>query len=79
MKIDSANFGSHTGPSESMDSSASSLDLTTEVENPSHAVTSVASLSPETYRSLKEISSELTIRGRYEEEAIVRCTSSAVD
>ncbi|KAF3601958.1 hypothetical protein F2Q69_00037583 [Brassica cretica] len=30
-------------------------------------------------RSLKEISSELTIRGRYEEEAIVRCTSSAVD
>ncbi|KAF3590664.1 hypothetical protein DY000_02021651 [Brassica cretica] len=29
--------------------------------------------------SLKEISSELTIRGRYEEEAIVRCTSSAVD
>ncbi|KAF3511982.1 hypothetical protein F2Q69_00007536 [Brassica cretica] len=31
------------------------------------------------FRSLKEISSELTIRGRYEEEAIVRCTSSAVD
>ncbi|KAF3554201.1 hypothetical protein F2Q69_00011829 [Brassica cretica] len=31
------------------------------------------------YRSLKEISSELTIRGRYEEEAIIRCTSSAVD
>ncbi|KAF2562025.1 hypothetical protein F2Q70_00017304 [Brassica cretica] len=30
-------------------------------------------------KSLKEISSELTIRGRYEEEAIVRCTSSAVD
>ncbi|KAF3598308.1 hypothetical protein F2Q69_00037689 [Brassica cretica] len=30
-------------------------------------------------RSLKEISSELTIRGRYEEEAIVQCTSSAVD
>ncbi|KAF3602918.1 hypothetical protein F2Q69_00035081 [Brassica cretica] len=29
--------------------------------------------------SLKEISSELTIRGRYEEEAIVRCTSSSVD
>ncbi|KAF3592147.1 hypothetical protein DY000_02023975, partial [Brassica cretica] len=29
--------------------------------------------------SLKEISSKLTIRGRYEEEAIVRCTSSAVD
>ncbi|KAF3502788.1 hypothetical protein F2Q69_00041847 [Brassica cretica] len=29
--------------------------------------------------SLKEISSELTIRGRYEEEAIVRCTSSFVD
>ncbi|KAF2576033.1 hypothetical protein F2Q70_00003718 [Brassica cretica] len=29
--------------------------------------------------SLKEISSELTIRGRYEEEAIVRCTSSVVD
>ena len=28
--------------------------------------------------SLKEISSELTIRGRYEEEAIVRYTSSAV-
>ncbi|KAF3600017.1 hypothetical protein F2Q69_00036226 [Brassica cretica] len=52
MKIDSANFGSHTGPSESMDSSASSLDLTAEVENPSHAVTSVASLSPETYRFL---------------------------
>ncbi|KAF3528310.1 hypothetical protein DY000_02041816 [Brassica cretica] len=33
----------------------------------------------EHFRSLKEISSELTIRGRYEEEAIVRCTSSAVD
>ncbi|KAF2582589.1 hypothetical protein F2Q68_00004971 [Brassica cretica] len=31
------------------------------------------------FRSLKEISSELTIRGRYEEEAIVRRTSSAVD
>ncbi|KAF3605796.1 hypothetical protein DY000_02048513 [Brassica cretica] len=31
------------------------------------------------YKSSKEISSELTIRGRYEEEAIVRCTSSAVD
>ncbi|KAF3547190.1 hypothetical protein DY000_02007130 [Brassica cretica] len=31
------------------------------------------------YGSLKEISSELTIRGRYEEEAIVRCRSSAVD
>ncbi|KAF2555413.1 hypothetical protein F2Q68_00014517 [Brassica cretica] len=31
------------------------------------------------FRSLKEISSELTIRGRYEEEAIVRCTSSVVD
>ncbi|KAF2613202.1 hypothetical protein F2Q70_00012426 [Brassica cretica] len=31
------------------------------------------------HQSLKEISSELTIRGRYEEEAIVRCTSSAVD
>ncbi|KAF3570292.1 hypothetical protein F2Q69_00059124 [Brassica cretica] len=30
-------------------------------------------------RSLKEISSELAIRGRYEEEAIVRRTSSAVD
>ncbi|KAF3597087.1 hypothetical protein DY000_02021027 [Brassica cretica] len=30
-------------------------------------------------KSLKEISSELTIRGRYEEEAIVRCTSSTVD
>ncbi|KAF2548858.1 hypothetical protein F2Q70_00020136 [Brassica cretica] len=30
------------------------------------------------YRSLKEISSELTIRDRYEEEAIVRYTSSAV-
>ncbi|KAF3573310.1 hypothetical protein F2Q69_00059125 [Brassica cretica] len=29
--------------------------------------------------SLKEISSELTSRGRYEGEAIVRCTSSAVD
>ncbi|KAF2588168.1 hypothetical protein F2Q70_00039447 [Brassica cretica] len=27
----------------------------------------------------EEISSELTIRGRYEEEAIVRCTSSVVD
>ncbi|KAF3531357.1 hypothetical protein DY000_02040056 [Brassica cretica] len=31
------------------------------------------------FRSLKEISSELTIRGRYKEEAIVRCTSSAID
>ncbi|KAF3487006.1 hypothetical protein F2Q69_00055199 [Brassica cretica] len=31
------------------------------------------------YKSLKEISSELNIGGRYEEEAIVRCTSSAVD
>ncbi|KAF3551288.1 hypothetical protein DY000_02007415 [Brassica cretica] len=31
------------------------------------------------FRSLKEISSELTIRGRYEEEAIVRRKSSAVD
>ncbi|KAF2596969.1 hypothetical protein F2Q68_00012220 [Brassica cretica] len=30
-------------------------------------------------KSLKEISSELTIRGRYEEEAIVRRTSSDVD
>ncbi|KAF3539904.1 hypothetical protein F2Q69_00022105 [Brassica cretica] len=29
--------------------------------------------------SLKEISSKLTIRGRYAEEAIDRCTSSAVD
>ncbi|KAF3493866.1 hypothetical protein DY000_02053060 [Brassica cretica] len=29
--------------------------------------------------SLKEISSKLTIRGRYEEEAIGRCTSSTVD
>ena len=29
--------------------------------------------------SLKEISSELTFRGRYEEEAIGRCTSSAID
>ncbi|KAF3532909.1 hypothetical protein DY000_02040722 [Brassica cretica] len=37
------------------------------------------SLSSRDLRSLKEISSELTIRGRYEEEAIVRCTSSAVD
>ncbi|WZZ51280.1 hypothetical protein YC2023_051387 [Brassica napus] len=31
------------------------------------------------FRSLKEISSELTIRGRYEEDAIDRYTSSAVD
>ncbi|KAF2607279.1 hypothetical protein F2Q68_00043847 [Brassica cretica] len=31
------------------------------------------------FRSLKEISSELTIRGRYEEKAIVRRTSSVVD
>ncbi|KAF2606980.1 hypothetical protein F2Q68_00043920 [Brassica cretica] len=30
-------------------------------------------------KSLKEISSELTIRGRYEEETIDRCTSSDVD
>ncbi|KAF3583235.1 hypothetical protein F2Q69_00026584 [Brassica cretica] len=34
---------------------------------------------PLAFRSLKEISPELTIRGRYEEEAIVRRTSSAVD
>ncbi|KAF3485998.1 hypothetical protein F2Q69_00052839 [Brassica cretica] len=31
------------------------------------------------YWELKEISSELTIRGRYAEEAIDRCTPSAVD
>ncbi|KAF2583950.1 hypothetical protein F2Q70_00035682 [Brassica cretica] len=31
------------------------------------------------HQSLKEVSSELTIRGRYEEEAIVRRTSSAID
>ncbi|KAG2247886.1 hypothetical protein Bca4012_088882 [Brassica carinata] len=41
---------SGAGPSESMDSSGSSLDLTAEVENPSRTVTSVALLSPETYR-----------------------------
>ncbi|WZZ26787.1 hypothetical protein YC2023_010188 [Brassica napus] len=43
---------SGAGPSESMDSSGSSLDLTAEVENPSRTVTSVALLSPETYRFL---------------------------
>ena len=35
-----------------MDSSGSSLDLTAEVENPSRAVTGVASLSPRTNRFL---------------------------
>ncbi|KAF3538067.1 hypothetical protein F2Q69_00022946 [Brassica cretica] len=43
---------SGAGPSESMDSSGSSLDLTAEVENPSRAVTGVASLSPEIDRFL---------------------------
>ncbi|KAF2618027.1 hypothetical protein F2Q68_00039882 [Brassica cretica] len=38
---------SGAGPSESMDSSGSSLDLTAEVENPSCTATSVALLSPE--------------------------------
>ncbi|KAF3541171.1 hypothetical protein F2Q69_00022445 [Brassica cretica] len=37
------------------------------------------SLILQSFRSLKEISSELTIRSRYEEEAINRCTSTAVD
>ncbi|KAF3522299.1 hypothetical protein F2Q69_00048448 [Brassica cretica] len=31
------------------------------------------------FRSLNEYSSELTIRGRYEEDTIDRCTSSVVD
>ena len=43
---------SGAGPSESMDSFGSSLDLTVEVENPSRAVTGVASLSPRTNRFL---------------------------
>ncbi|KAF3559992.1 hypothetical protein F2Q69_00012750 [Brassica cretica] len=41
---------------------------------------SLLSINPRaSSRSLKDISSELAIRGRYEEEAIVRCTSSVVD
>ncbi|KAF3569800.1 hypothetical protein F2Q69_00059520 [Brassica cretica] len=45
---------------------------------PSHEKPESRRLAAENW-SLKEISSELTIRGRYEEEAIDRCTSSAVD
>ncbi|KAG2270963.1 hypothetical protein Bca52824_065518 [Brassica carinata] len=41
---------SGAGPSKSMDSFGSSLDLTVEVENPSRAVTGVASPSPRTNR-----------------------------
>ncbi|KAH0879854.1 hypothetical protein HID58_067248 [Brassica napus] len=43
---------SGAGPSKSMDSFGSSLDLTVEVENPSRAVTGVASPSPRTNRFL---------------------------
>ena len=61
LALDSSSIGgrvrskkqrSGAGPSESMDSSGSSLDLTAEVENPSRAVTGVASLSPRTNRFL---------------------------
>ncbi|KAF3557919.1 hypothetical protein F2Q69_00013496 [Brassica cretica] len=57
LALDSSSIGgrvrskkqiSGAGPSESMDSSGSSLDLTAEVENPSRAVTGVAPPSPRT-------------------------------
>ncbi|KAF2594751.1 hypothetical protein F2Q70_00043806 [Brassica cretica] len=59
LALDSSSIGgrvrskkqrSGAGPSELMDSSGSSLDLTVEVKNLSRAVTGVASLSPETDR-----------------------------
>ena len=62
LALDSSSIGgrvrskkqrSGAGLSESMDSSGSSLDLTTEVEKMSRAVTGVASLSPEIDRFLR--------------------------
>ncbi|KAF3560080.1 hypothetical protein F2Q69_00013503 [Brassica cretica] len=51
-RVRSKKHRSGAGPSESLDSSGSSLDLTAEVENPSRAVTGVASPSPRTNRFL---------------------------